>query len=155
MVKYKRKRKTGDGQSGGWLRSNVEAPTCETFTRLCEKPSCASSTSSHLTHLRKLAPHFTHIEPSPIFHFFSRLKTETGRWLLTGEHIVRDANGTWRPANQEAALVLLLLLLLLYLLSLSILLSLCLVLVACRRFGLSRGMHTQMGARHSTTSCSV
>ena len=30
----------------------------------CEKPSCASILS-HLTHLMKLAPHFTHIEPSP------------------------------------------------------------------------------------------
>ena len=58
----------GDGQNGGWLQSHVEAPTRETFARLCEKPSCASSSLSHLTHLRKLAPHFTHVEPSPIFH---------------------------------------------------------------------------------------
>ena len=30
------------------------------------KNSCASSTLSHLTHLRRLAPEFAHIEPSPI-----------------------------------------------------------------------------------------
>ena len=59
-----------DGQNGGWQRSRVEAPRCETLTRLCEKPSCASSTLSHLTHLGKLAPHFTHIGPSPISYIF-------------------------------------------------------------------------------------
>ena len=55
-------RETGNGgwAKWGWLRSHVEASTCETFTCLCEKPSCASSSLSHLTHLRKIAPHFTH-----------------------------------------------------------------------------------------------
>ena len=55
----------GNRQHGGWLRSHDEAPTCETFPRLCEKPSCASSS---LSRLRKLAPHvyfFTHIVPFP------------------------------------------------------------------------------------------
>ena len=28
------KQEKGDGQNGGWLRTHVEAPTCETFTRL-------------------------------------------------------------------------------------------------------------------------
>ena len=41
----------GDEQNGGWLRSHVEAPKCDMFTRLCEEPSCASSSSSHLTHV--------------------------------------------------------------------------------------------------------
>ena len=53
---------------GGRPRYYVEEPTCETFTRLCEKTSCISSSLSHLTHLRKLAPHLTHFEPSPFFH---------------------------------------------------------------------------------------
>ena len=34
------------------------------------KPSCASSTLSHLIRLRKLAPQFTHIEPAPISHLY-------------------------------------------------------------------------------------
>ena len=64
---------TGNGgwENGGWLRSHVEAPTCETCTCLCETPSCASASLSHLTHLRKLAPQFTHWAvtrfPSPFF----------------------------------------------------------------------------------------
>ena len=44
----------GDGQDGGWLRAHVEVPMCEMFACLWEKPSCASSTLSHLTRLRKL-----------------------------------------------------------------------------------------------------
>ena len=70
-VRSRETQQMGYGQYGEWLRSHVEAPTCETFTRLCEKPSCASSSLSHLTQLRKLAPHFTlthTMEPSPTFH---------------------------------------------------------------------------------------
>ena len=62
------KQEKGDGMKGGRPRYYVEEPTCETFTRLCEKTSCISSSLSHFTHLRKLAPHFTHFEPSPFFH---------------------------------------------------------------------------------------
>ena len=40
----------------------TEAPTCDT-----SKPSCASSSLSHLTHSRKLAPHLAHVGPSPSF----------------------------------------------------------------------------------------
>ena len=61
----------GVGQHGGRLRSYVEAPTCGTFTRLCEKMSRASSSLSRLsrlTRLGELSPHLTHIEPSPVFH---------------------------------------------------------------------------------------
>ena len=81
----------GDGQNGGWLRSHVEAPTCETFTRLCEQNSCASSTLSCLTHLRKLAPHCTHIDPSPIFHPFCCLpnwSSESGCTFLQPESVL-------------------------------------------------------------------
>ena len=63
-----RRQNKGDERNGGWLRSHVEAPTREALTRLYEKPSCASSSLSSLTHLRKLAPHFTHIEPSTVSH---------------------------------------------------------------------------------------
>ena len=35
---YTHREETGDGQHGGWLRSHGEAPTCEAFTRLCERP---------------------------------------------------------------------------------------------------------------------
>ena len=88
------KQEKGDGQNGGWLWSHVEAPTCETCTRLCEKPSCASSTFSHLTHLRKLAPHFTHIEPSPHFPpVFLQLRLQ-GRRVLDGEDLGRGRMGS-------------------------------------------------------------
>ena len=35
------------------------------YTCIHITPSCASSSLSSLTHLRKLAPRLTHIEPSP------------------------------------------------------------------------------------------
>ena len=36
------KHEKGDGQNGGWLRSHVEATTCETLPCLCGQPNCAS-----------------------------------------------------------------------------------------------------------------
>ena len=86
---------TGDGQNGGWLRSHVETPTCQTFTRLCETPSCTSSTLSHLTRLRKLA-HFTHIEPPPILHppFFASLQYLSHRSLSLAA-VARQSRRRW------------------------------------------------------------
>ena len=43
-------RKWGMSGIGEWPWSHVKAPTCETFTWLCEKSGCASSSLSHLTH---------------------------------------------------------------------------------------------------------
>ena len=53
----------GDEQNEGWLRSRVEAPTCETFVCLRETPHRdSSSILSHLTHFRILAPPFEHVD---------------------------------------------------------------------------------------------
>ena len=64
-------KKWGNGQHGGWMATHVEAPTYETFTRLCEKPSCKfdsfdwfeETCTSFYTHWAVL--HF----PSPMFVF--------------------------------------------------------------------------------------
>ena len=40
------KQETGDGQNGGWLRSHVEATTCEIFTRLAGDHFCTCRMSA-------------------------------------------------------------------------------------------------------------
>ena len=62
------KQEQGDGQNGGWLRSHVEAPMCEAFFVFVKTPVVPPQRRVIRLILRKLAPHFTHIEPSPIFH---------------------------------------------------------------------------------------
>ena len=85
----------GDEQRGGWLWSHVEA--CEAFTWLCEKFRRTSSISSRLTHWRRLAPRFEHLEPSPIICLPARARARKPRPCDARSRVDNEA----RPSSVE------------------------------------------------------
>ena len=64
----RRQQKRGMGKKGDGCGHASKRRHVRHSLAFANKSSCAFSTLSRLTCLRKLAPHFSHIEPSPIFH---------------------------------------------------------------------------------------